>query len=290
MYLPLEIWLQIFEQVELDIYARPISARPDSAKQMADSNISPKLGMQYRHLTMVAHLHKLTHDLRELETESITDLTASQEDCHLHTIAPPLPADQALERLSVQILSPFERRVWKQARAFYAIDSTSRVAAQKLKLSERLVRTKPSPRWVQRRTTSQIVPFPRPSRLAVQLFNHDATTIRNLNLKHKCSNPNRVEPELVKLQIEQNLSMWKPRFVMHDFSLRHSVVKPYERIDLITTVLCPETIAGLQNVESLETKHVKALVESYANDMRAFIINRGKERGHDYDGKITVYA
>lgn len=97
MYLPLEIWLQIFEQVELDIYARPISARPYSTKQMTDSNIPPKLGMQYRHLTMVAHLHNLTNDLRELGIESTKSLTVSQEGCHLHTTAPPRSVDQALE-------------------------------------------------------------------------------------------------------------------------------------------------------------------------------------------------
>lgn len=99
-----------------------------------------------------------------------------------------------------------------------------------------------------------------------------------------------MEPELVKLQMEQDVYMWKLRFVMHGFGLRRSAVKPYERIDLITTVLCPETIAGLQNVESFGTKHGKALIESYANDLRAFIVRQGEERGHDYEGKISVYA
>lgn len=84
----------------------------------------------------------------------------------------------------------------------------------------------------------------------MQLSNYDAVLIRNLNLKYLCSSCTRVGPELVKLQMEKDMHMWKLRFFMHDFSSRRFVSKPYERIDAIATVLCQEAVASLQNVES----------------------------------------
>lgn len=167
--------------------------------------------------------------------------------------------------------------------------------AHKLKLSERLLRTSPGPEWMQWSPVGRcpLIPWnPEIPCLCVQLFTYNAYIIRKLNEKHGHASHRKVVPEVVKEQLRDDAITWKARFLSHHIkSLRDpGNSKPYERVDLIATVLCSRAVASLIGADFLEAEGIHAFAIELATKLQAHLIRWGKLRGHDFEGKISVYA
>lgn len=164
--------------------------------------------------------------------------------------------------------------------------------AQKLKLSERLMRGRPLPMW--ERTEDYLfgvhqppathVPF-----LGVRMFNYDAALIKELNQRHGRSPLNKVFPELIRLQMEDDVVVWRSRFSSYCLQSLVRSFGQFERIGLITRVICEGDVDSLLGVQALETEGILALAKLHATGLQALIVQLEDWRSTNLSSKITVY-